>query len=136
MVKLYPLVPSLMTRAPAVLRPSSVVVMLRVPPLIVRVDLLSIPSGLRESSPSLRSVSFYELRQTYASMLVNRGVPLAYVVAQLGHSDTRMVEKHYGHLAPSAMAESIRTLAPELRIFGTENVVPPENRHRRLIVLA
>lgn len=31
--------------------------------------------------------------------LSNKGVPLAYVAAQLGHTDTRMVEKHYGHLA-------------------------------------
>ena len=29
-----------------------------------------------------------------------------------GHSDTRMVEKHYGHLAPSYIAEAIRARAP------------------------
>jgi hypothetical protein len=33
-----------------------------------------------------------------------------------------MVEKHYGHLAPSAMAESIRTLAPRLGIIGFTTV--------------
>lgn len=70
----------------------------------------------------LEPLTFHELRHTYASGLVNRGVPLAYVAAQLGHSDTRMVEKHYGHLAPSAMAESIRTLAPKLGIHGMENI--------------
>lgn len=64
----------------------------------------------------LDPLTFHELRHTYASMLVNKGVPLAYVGAQLGHSDTRMVEKHYGHLAPSALAESIRTLAPKLNL--------------------
>jgi integrase len=36
------------------------------------------------------------------------GVPLAVIAAQLGHSDTRMVEKHYGHLAPSYVAETVR----------------------------
>lgn len=61
-------------------------------------------------------LTFHELRHTYASGLVNKGVPLAYVAAQLGHSGTRMVEQHYGHLAPNAMAESIRTLAPLLGI--------------------
>ena len=40
------------------------------------------------------------------------------IVAQsLGHADTRMVEKHYGHLAPSHAAETIRANLPT---FGIE----------------
>ena len=35
----------------------------------------------------------------------------------LGHSDTRMVERHYGHLAPSFIADAIRAAAPK---FGAE----------------
>ena len=35
----------------------------------------------------------------------------------LGHSDARMVEKHYGHLAPSYIADAIRANAPR---FGFE----------------
>jgi len=34
----------------------------------------------------------------------------------LGHSDTRMVEKHYGHLAPSYVADTIRKHAPDLQL--------------------
>lgn len=68
------------------------------------------------TAAGLDPLTFHELRHTYASMLVNKGVPLAYVAAQLGHSGTRMVEQHYGHLAPNALAESIRTLAPLLGI--------------------
>lgn len=64
----------------------------------------------------IEPLGFHELRHTYASGLVNAGVPLAYVAAQLGHVDTSMVEKHYGHLSPSALAESIRKLSPKLRI--------------------
>jgi integrase len=64
----------------------------------------------------LDPVRFHELRHSYASGLVNKGVPLVFVAYQLGHSDTRMVEKHYGHLAPNAMATAIRTLAPMLGI--------------------
>jgi integrase len=64
----------------------------------------------------IEALGFHELRHTYASGLVNAGVPLAYVAAQLGHVDTSMVEKHYGHLSPSALAESIRKLSPKLRI--------------------
>ncbi|WP_316410272.1 tyrosine-type recombinase/integrase [Mesoterricola sediminis] len=71
-------------------------------------------------------VTFHELRHTYASGLVNRGVPLAFVAEQLGHSDIRMVQKHYGHLAPSAKAEAIRSLAPVLGIGGLGVVQPLE----------
>jgi len=74
----------------------------------------------------LDPVRFHELRHSYASSLINKGVPLAYVAAQLGHSDTRMVEKHYGHLAPNAMADAIRTLAPHLGI-GEQGKVQPIN---------
>jgi integrase len=48
------------------------------------------------------------LRHTYASRLAMRGVPLAVIAAQLDHSDTRMVEKHYGHLSPCYVAETVR----------------------------
>jgi hypothetical protein len=30
------------------------------------------------------------------------------IAAQLGHSDTRMTEKHYAHLSPSYVAETVR----------------------------
>jgi hypothetical protein len=30
------------------------------------------------------------------------------VAAQLGHSDTRMTERHYAHLSPSYVAETVR----------------------------
>ena len=72
----------------------------------------------------LDPIRFHELRHSYASGLINKGVPLAYIAAQLGHSDTRMVEKHYGHLAPTAMADAIRTLAPRLGIADQENITP------------
>jgi hypothetical protein len=32
----------------------------------------------------------------------------------LGHADTRMVERHYGHLAPSYVRDVIRATAPGL----------------------
>ena len=57
-------------------------------------------------------------------MLVNAGCPLIYVAAQLGHSDTRMVEKHYGHLAPSAMADAIRAALPKLGLVEAPKVEP------------
>jgi integrase len=57
-------------------------------------------------------VSFHALRHTWASHAVMNGVPLLVVAKNLGHADTRMVEKHYGHLAPSYIADAIRAGAP------------------------
>ncbi|HWQ09270.1 MAG TPA: tyrosine-type recombinase/integrase, partial [Holophaga sp.] len=56
----------------------------------------------------IERIVFHELRHTYASSLVNQGVALSFVAAQLGHASTRMVEKYYGHLAPNALAAAIR----------------------------
>jgi integrase len=57
--------------------------------------------------------NFHCLRHTYASHAIMNGAPLLVVAKNLGHSDTRMVEKHYGHLAPSFIADAIRAAAPK-----------------------
>ena len=44
--------------------------------------------------------------------------PLMVVAKNLGHADTRMVERHYGHLAPSYVADAIRAGAPR---FSTKS---------------
>ena len=62
------------------------------------------------------AVSFHGIRHTWASHAVMNGMPLMVVARNLGHVDTRMVEKHYGHLAPSYVADTIRTSAPR---FGS-----------------
>jgi integrase len=66
-------------------------------------------------------ISFHGLRHTWASLSVMNNVPLLVVAKNLGHSDTRMVEKHYGHLAPSYVADAIRKGAPVFD-FKTDNV--------------
>jgi integrase len=58
------------------------------------------------------SIGFHGLRHTWASLAVMAGVPLLVVAKNIGHSDTRMIEKHYGHLAPSYIADAIRAGAP------------------------
>jgi len=60
----------------------------------------------------LQITNFHALRHTYASLLVQAGVPLKFIAEQLGHTSTRMVEEHYGHLAPSVVAEAIATHMP------------------------
>jgi integrase len=61
-------------------------------------------------------ITFHGLRHTWASLSVMGGMPLIVVAKNLGHSDTRMVEKHYGHLAPSYIADAIRQHAPRFGI--------------------
>ena len=68
-------------------------------------------------------MSFHILRHSWASLAVMAGVPLLVVAKNLGHADTRMVEKHYGHLAPSYIADAIRAGAP--RFGDTPNTIVP-----------
>jgi integrase len=60
----------------------------------------------------IKPANFHVLRHTWASHAVMNGVPLMIVAKNLGHSTTKMVEKHYGHLAPSYVADAIRAGAP------------------------
>ena len=45
------------------------------------------------------------------------------IAAQLGHADTRMTEKHYAHLAPSYIADTIRANFPHLSILDEATVI-------------
>jgi len=67
--------------------------------------------------------SFHVLRHTWASLAVMNGAPLMVVARNLGHADTRMVERHYGHLAPSYVADEIRRAAPKFGIKPERKVV-------------
>ena len=60
----------------------------------------------------IKPLGIHQLRHTWASLSVMNGMPLLVVADNLGHADTRMVEKHYGHLTKSYMDEAIRAGAP------------------------
>jgi integrase len=68
-------------------------------------------------------ITFHGLRHTWASLAI-KAMPLLVVAKNLGHSDTRMVEKHYGHLAPSYVADAIRAGAPKYGRVRERKVVP------------
>jgi integrase len=68
-------------------------------------------------------IGIHILRHTWASHAVMNGVPLMVVAKNLGHVDTKMVERHYGHLAPSFVADAIRAGAPRFG-FEPSNVTP------------
>ena len=51
-----------------------------------------------------------------------KGVPMPVIAKQLGHADTRMTEKHYAHISPSYVADTIRQNFPTLGIVAASNV--------------
>jgi len=69
------------------------------------------------------AIRFHDLRHTHGSTLAMKGVPLAVIAAQLGHADTRMTERHYAHLSPSHIAETIRANFPDLGIQPQNHVI-------------
>ena len=68
------------------------------------------------------AATFHILRHTYASALAMRGVPMGVIAAQLGHADTRMTERHYAHLSPNYVADTVRAALPALGIVDKSNV--------------
>jgi len=77
--------------------------------------------------------TFHILRHTYASSLAMRGVPMGVIAAQLGHADTRITERHYAHLAPNYVAETVRNALSTIGIAAAvtnPRVVPMPNTVR------
>ena len=72
--------------------------------------------------------TFHVLRHTHASQLAMRGVPLQVIAAQLGHAGTHICEKHYAHLSPSFVADTIRANMPVFGIVKGDTVAPLHQR--------
>jgi integrase len=58
------------------------------------------------------AVGFHGLRHTWASLSVMAGMPLMVVARNLGHVDTTMVQRHYGHMSQDHVVDAIRAGAP------------------------
>ena len=74
-----------------------------------------------------RDVVPYTLRHTAASWLAQAGVPLVEISAFLGHSDTRMVERHYVHLHPDYKEKASKAIAENMKAAG----ITPQLRPRK-----
>ncbi len=66
--------------------------------------------------------SFHVLRHTYGSALAMNAVPLQVIAEALGHADTRITSKHYAHLMPSYVHDTIRANLPDFGKFEQDNV--------------
>ncbi len=60
-------------------------------------------------------VSFHQIRHTYASHCIMNGMPLMALAENLGHRDTRMVEKHYGHMSDDFRRATIQRTGLKLQ---------------------
>ncbi len=70
-----------------------------------------------------QKVVFHTLRHSFASWLVQRGVPLVTVGRLLGHATTTMTER-YSHLAPDHFRQAVDTLEAVRAMPASEKVLP------------
>jgi integrase len=75
-------------------------------------------SRRQRSRAHITSRNIQRAPHTHASHLAMAATPMGVIAAQLGHVDTRMAEKHYAHLAPSYIADTIRANLPALGVVG------------------
>jgi integrase len=76
-------------------------------------------------------ISFHVLRHTDGSAHDMKGVRKGVIAKQLTHADTRMTEKHYAHLSPSYVADTIHAYFPTLGIADDTGVVPLQPTSKR-----
>lgn len=86
------------------------------------------PMAAACAAAEIEPIGIHALRHTWASLAVMNGVPLMVVAHNLGHADTRMVEKHYGHLTETYIDQAIRDAAPRFGFGEQANVVPLQRR--------
>ena len=67
--------------------------------------------------------SFHDLRRSYGARLARAGVPISVIAQALGHKDERITRKHYAHLSPSYVSQTVRQHAAGLGIVQETNVV-------------
>jgi integrase len=99
-------------------------------PLILRDDGLQFNTSqqarrMKDACTNARldeQITFHGLRHTFASTLIKAGVPLKYVAESLGHATIGMVERHYGHLLGSHVAETIRKHVPSYGFTAKSNI--------------
>ena len=72
----------------------------------------------------LPSFRVYDLRHTYASLLLSAGVPLLYVAQQLGHAKPMITLKYYARWIPSGQAHRVNVLDVDTVLTLTASPLP------------
>ncbi len=74
----------------------------------------------------VRHIRIHDARHTYASLMLRRGVPIAYVSRQLGHSSISVTVDLYGHFVPGGDRHHVEDLAATLA--EAQNRATPRRR--------
>ena len=59
----------------------------------------------------IEPITVHKLRHTHASILLADNVPIQRVAKRLGHTDTNMIRKVYGHLLKETEEDGNRMIA-------------------------
>ena len=70
----------------------------------------------------INKTTFHDLRRSYGARLARAGVPMAVIAEAMGHKDERITRKHYAHLAPSYVSETVRAAVAGLGIGEKSNI--------------
>ena len=63
--------------------------------------LLKLCNNILDDDNKIELFKFHDLRHTYATYLLSKGIPVKYVQEQLGHSTARMTLDTYASVMPS-----------------------------------
>lgn len=74
------------------------------------------------AAASIEPAGFHDLRRTYGARLARAGVPMSVIARALGHADERITRRHYAHLSPSYVSETVREHAAGLGIVAPSDV--------------
>lgn len=88
--------------------------------------------GATLKKAGLRHIRIYDLRHTFASLLIQNGESLAYVKEQMGHHSIQVTVDLYGHLVPGGNRQAVDRLddQPEhvpLATIRNPDATEPEN---------
>jgi hypothetical protein len=76
----------------------------------IEVRAVDIERTVNDIQAGLRNFRFHDLRHTFGSLLIQRGVSPAYVQKQMGHKSIHVTIDVYGHLSPGENVAWIDTL--------------------------
>jgi integrase len=79
----------------------------------------------------LADFHFHDLRHTFASWLLMKGIPLATVSTLLGHTSPTMTLR-YAHLSPKHLISAVRILDRSLHYIATHAMAVPEGECRTM----
>ncbi|MET0515999.1 MAG: tyrosine-type recombinase/integrase [Nitrospiraceae bacterium] len=88
----------------------------------VTADMVTIAFRRSCQSVGVEDFRFHDLRHTFASALVQRGVDLYRVQRLLGHRDGRMTQR-YAHLAPENLREAVQVFKDDYHKISTGSVI-------------